>query len=522
MAMDAENPTSWKVGGGGCAHRRLLRWAAVLAALVAFCACFPWGVRVVGESFAAFSLVPTVTAGLLLGQTPAFLVGLAHLPLNMLLFRFYATSGLAGLSQHLPPTVVVALAGGLVGRLRDMGRALQGALQRESAARLAQEEQQIQLALAQEVASIGSWVWDVARDEHAWSPQFYRIFGLAMGEACPSCELALACVHPDDRASVRAAFETALRERRAFECEHRVVHHGGEVRFVHARGQLFLDRGGSPTKMIGTAQDVTEHKALQDDLVVARRLAGLGTLARGVAHEINNPLAYVLSSLSFATNELEGLAGEEPGEALAEVVAALKEARAGADQVRYIVNDLQAFSSGRDRLAAVDPERALDLAINIAASQIRYRARLVKDYADVPPVEANEARLGQVFLNLLLNAAQAIPEGRVAENEIRVVTRREGADRVAVEIRDTGCGIPPEIRDRVFDPFFTTKQVGRGTGLGLYICHGIVKAMSGEITLQSEVGRGTTFRILLPVAGAARGEPAGSPSDGPVTPRAAG
>jgi len=520
MEIDAARPAPRRAGRLGRALRRGSRWAVVAAALAAYVASFPWGFRVIGDPFAAFSLVATVTAGLLLGQTRAFLVGLLHLPANMLLFRYFGRPELSGLSHHLPPTLVVACVGGLVGRLRDMGIALQRALEREGEARCVLEQQQIQLALAQEVASTGSWVWDVARDEHSWSPEFYRIFGLAIGEVTASCELAMACVHPDDRASVRAAFETALRERSAFECEHRVIRNGGEVRFAHTRGQLLLDREGNPTKVIGTAQDITERKALQDQLVVAGRLAALGTLARGVAHEINNPLAYVLSSLSFATTELARLAAaREPGAALAEVISALKEARAGADQVRYIVSDLQAFSNSRDRLAAVDLERALDLAVNIASSQVRYRARLVKDYSGIPQVEANEARLGQVFLNLLVNAAQSIPEGRPSENEIRVVARREGADRVAVEIRDTGCGIPPEIRERVFDPFFTTKQVGRGTGLGLYICHGIVKAMSGEITMESEVGRGTTFRIVLPVA---RAVPATGTSAGTATPRAAG
>jgi len=131
---------------------------------------------------------------------------------------------------------------------------------------------------------------------------------------------------------------------------------------------------------------------------------------------------------------------------------------------------------------------------------IRHRARLVKDYGDVPFVDANEARLGQVFLNLIVNAAQAIPEGNTDKNEIRVVTKSDGDDSVVVEVRDTGGGIPEAVISKIFDPFFTTKPIGIGTGLGLAICHRIVMGMGGKIEVDSEVGKGTTIRITLPRA----------------------
>jgi signal transduction histidine kinase len=178
----------------------------------------------------------------------------------------------------------------------------------------------------------------------------------------------------------------------------------------------------------------------------------------------------------------------------------LDEAVAGAERIRRIVQDLHAFSRPSERLGPVDVHRVLDLAINMASSQIRYRAMLVKDYAEVPLVQADESRLGQVALNLLVNAAQAIPDGRPKENEIRISTRKESGDRVAIEVRDTGCGVPPEIRRHMFEPFFTTKPIGTGTGLGLSICHGIVSSLGGEITIESEVGKGSTFRVVLPAA----------------------
>jgi len=165
----------------------------------------------------------------------------------------------------------------------------------------------------------------------------------------------------------------------------------------------------------------------------------------------------------------------------------------------------------------VEIARVIESCVNMAWNEIRHRARLVKELAPVPPVVANEGRLGQVFLNLLVNAAQAIPEGRAEAHRIRVRAAPAGGDRVAIEISDDGAGIPPEILPRIFDPFFTTKPPGEGTGLGLSICHSIVSALGGEIEVESEVGRGSTFRVLLPVE---RGDPS-RPGPTPVPQRAA-
>jgi signal transduction histidine kinase len=134
----------------------------------------------------------------------------------------------------------------------------------------------------------------------------------------------------------------------------------------------------------------------------------------------------------------------------------------------------------------------------MAAHELRGRARVVEDCADIPPVQGNAARLGQVFLNLIINAAQAIAPGRAEENEIRVTARLGELGRVTVDVSDTGSGIAPEILERIFEPFFTTKPVGEGTGLGLAVCRSVVTSMGGDITVESQLGRGTTFRITLP------------------------
>jgi PAS domain S-box-containing protein len=311
-------------------------------------------------------------------------------------------------------------------------------------------------------------------------------------------------IHPDDRAVVADQVAAATggvrvsREARALRRDSREV--PLELTVVPAaaegRGHYFFIR------------DLTDRKKTEELLAVAGRMASVGTLAAGVAHEINNPLAYIVANIDFARQQLAAasarigaLAGPQ-GEisvGLLEVQDALAEARQGAERVRSIVRDLKIFArSDSDGSGPVSLRRVLESSINMAWNEIRHRARLVKDFGDAPPVDGNESRLGQVFLNLLVNAAQAVDEGAAETNEIRVTTSTAADGRAVVEIRDTGHGIPPEIQSRIFDPFFTTKPAGVGTGLGLWICQGIIASMAGEIAVGSGPGRGSTFRITLP------------------------
>jgi CheY-like chemotaxis protein/two-component sensor histidine kinase len=239
-------------------------------------------------------------------------------------------------------------------------------------------------------------------------------------------------------------------------------------------------------------------------------------LAAGVAHEINNPLAYLTAALEFLAHRpgAPDGAGAEEGE----VRQALDEAREGAARVRHVVRDLTTFSRmNEERRARVEVEPILDSAIHMARNELRHRARLVKQYGGPPAVLANEARLGQLFLNLLINAAQAIPEGHVEENEIRVVTATDAAGRAVVEVHDSGPGIPAAVAHRIFDPFFTTKPKGVGTGLGLSICRSIVVALGGEISAESRPeSPGATFRVVLPAARCAAEEEARTPVPPPA------
>ena len=243
---------------------------------------------------------------------------------------------------------------------------------------------------------------------------------------------------------------------------------------------------------MAAVRDITERQKLQARIMLSDRLSAMGTLAAGVAHEINNPLSFVSLSIDFAQSRL---GGKEP-----EVERALGDAAAGAERVRRIVKDLRTLSRvDEDRRLPTDVRGVLEASLSIASNELRHKARVIKELFAVPAVAASEWRLGQVFLNLLVNAGQAIAEGAPDQNEVRVRTLvRDG--QVVVEISDTGAGIPAEILERIFDPFFTTKPAGVGTGLGLSICQNIVHELSGRIEVASAPGKGTTFTVLLPPA----------------------
>jgi len=267
-----------------------------------------------------------------------------------------------------------------------------------------------------------------------------------------------------------------------------------------------LDHDGQPA-IVSVARDLSREREMQQRVLLADRMVSVGMLAAGVAHEVNNPLAYMLANLEFALEQLSGMEGAAPRE----VCAALEEAREGAMRVRSIVRDVKTFSRPQEQRAdVVDVRPLLESAVNMSFNEIRHRARLVKDYGPVPPVAAVPARLGQVFLNLIVNAAQAIPEGALDQNEIRLSTSTDETGRAVISVHDTGSGMSPDVLRHVFDPFFTTKPMGVGSGLGLSISQGIVNSLGGEITVRSEPGRGSEFRVALPPAPPAnqRAEPA--------------
>jgi PAS domain S-box-containing protein len=385
------------------------------------------------------------------------------------------------------------------------------ARRREARLRAAQAElraSQERLRLALDAASDILWDWDL-RTDRIFHPRFAQVYGWPEAEVPRTGGELFPYFHPDDAPKVAAAVDAVFRgAREDLEIEHRVRTASGEYLWMLGRARV-VARGpnGEALRLVGTCTDVTERRRMLERLQLSDRMAAVGTLAAGVAHEINNPLGFVNANVAYALEALAQLAapGAAPRpEVVARVVeecrVALGEAASGASRVRRIVQDLKALSrADDDRRVAVDVGRALDAALHIAGSDLRHRARVITRLTPVPPVLGDEGRLTQVFLNILLNAAQAIPEGRLEWNEVDILLGAEG-DRVVLAVRDTGCGIAPEHLGRIFDPFFTTKPVGIGTGLGLAISHGIVTAHGGDIEVESAPGRGSRFRISLPAA----------------------
>jgi PAS domain S-box-containing protein len=288
---------------------------------------------------------------------------------------------------------------------------------------------------------------------------------------------------------------------------------GRELPFRTATGEVLLlsvnasaqrdQTSGGVLGAVLVARDERELKKAQTQLQLSDRLATMGTLAAGVAHEINNPLSFVIGNLDFVSEEVDTLRETLPGEAIAEISRALVAAKGGADRVRQIVRDLKGFSRvDEDVVVRVPLSRILDSASQMVRNEVRHRTTLTKEYGPSPLVEANEARLLQVFLNLIQNAAQSIPAGNAEKNRIHLTTGTTDDGRPFASVEDTGGGIPAEDLTRIFDAFFTTKAIGIGTGLGLSISHKIVTSFGGSIDVKSEVGVGTTFRVVLPAASA--------------------
>lgn len=266
------------------------------------------------------------------------------------------------------------------------------------------------------------------------------------------------------------------------------------------------------TRSIGYALERKRGEDLRRQLMRADRLAAIGRLAAAVAHEVNNPATFILSNFGIINKRMSKLRETilpmlEDDDQRAEVERMFKsidelskENRAGLERITTVVRDLGVFSRmDTDEVEKVNVNRLLEGVVKLAHNDLRHRAEIELDLDPaVPEILAARGRLGQTFTNILVNAAEAIGEGPVSENKIRVQTRLVD-DHIDIEITDTGGGIAPEHIDHVFDPFFTTKASGEGTGLGLAICLEIVQAHRGEISVKSAVDRGTTVRVSLPL-----------------------
>jgi PAS domain S-box-containing protein len=305
-----------------------------------------------------------------------------------------------------------------------------------------------------------------------------------------------------------------------------------EKRTVLLSASAVRNLNGELLHSICVQRDVTERKQMQASLAQSDRLASMGMLAAGVAHEINNPLSFVLYNLDSLKKDLptlfstageyrkalhQGMIGERLAlaeerrnafspDVLTDMQERFNDALAGTEKIKEIAYGLRTFSRvEKDEQSPVSLVQVVEVAVSMAFNEIKYRARLTKEYESVPTVIASEGRLSQVFLNLLINAAQAIDEGNVEGNEIRIRIWSEG-NEACVELSDTGKGIEPQHFDLLFEPFYTTKEPGTGSGLGLAISRNIIQGYGGQIEVESRVGAGATFIVRLPSATLPKGE----------------
>lgn len=342
------------------------------------------------------------------------------------------------------------------------------------------------------------------------NPAALAIFGVEPAELQGSCEWLSGWRWraQDGSALTPRQHPTArtLATRKGIRAVHRFQRNDAEIWVSLSTAPLF-DQDGELSGVVTSVRDITERRAREEELAKARelrtrrdRLATTGTLAAGVGHEINNPLTFVSANLDIALEEVGAIAGGSPSGRLAELGEVLRDAREGAERIRKIVRGLRAFARDDAPVRPTDLASVVDISINMAMHELRPRAAVQVRLSPVPLAVADESRLAQVLVNLLVNSAQAFVHSDPNQNTVTISVAAEGDSHVALFVADNGPGIAPEVLPRIFDPFFTTKATGVGTGLGLSICHNLVGALGGELTCETALGKGTTFKILLPAA----------------------
>jgi two-component system, cell cycle sensor histidine kinase and response regulator CckA len=379
-------------------------------------------------------------------------------------------------------------------------------------------ESERMLLLSQEIARLGSYVFDVPTNHWTSSPTLDFLFGI--DSAYPrEADDWLRIVHPEDREGMASYLADLLARGSRFDREYRIVdQRTGQVRWVHGMGELRRGPAGEPGRLVGTIQDITSRKvaeaekdALQAKLALTSRLAAMGTLVAGVAHEINNPLAAEIASAGLALERLEDISNDlSEGKPLdqgrlardvREVIDDIRDAQGASERIAQIVRDLSAFARPDTRRKRIRMAELVQQAIRWLAPTVGAQATVeVEGLDEAPDVTVSVGQIEQVLVNLITNAARATRPGERGRIVVRAGTSETGHARIDVD--DQGVGIPEEIRERIFDPFFTTRPAGqeRGAGLGLSICHAIVTNHGGTISLESTVGKGSTFTVELPVA----------------------
>ena len=369
---------------------------------------------------------------------------------------------------------------------------------------VAEREHAAALAQGHELGQVGSWVADLSGSLRlSWSAQMHRIFGVAIGEFGGTSEAFFRFVHPDDLAMVRTAFQTAIEGGQAYDIEYRIATATGQLRWVHEKAEVIRESDGRPALMLGTAQDISDHRRLEDQVHHSQKMEALGRLAGGVAHDLNNALTTIAGYTALALAELPD---DHP--ARADVV----EIRRAAERAESVTRQLLVFS----RKQLFEP-RLFDLN-QILDGVTRLLVRTLGDDVtlrtvkapSLPAIVGDPGQVEQAIVNLVTNARDAMPAGgevvistSIVDADdafVRTHTPMTGGRYVVLSVADTGQGLTAEIKARIFEPFFTTKAVGKGTGLGLAMVQGMVKNCGAFVFVDSEPGQGATFHMYFPAA----------------------
>lgn len=359
------------------------------------------------------------------------------------------------------------------------------------------------LKKAQHIAKLGSWDWDIEKNELYWSDEIYNIFGIEQSKSL-KYESFLEFVHPDDRKKVKEAVEDALYGRRPYSIDHRIMRPDGVERIVHEEGEITYDIAGKPIYMSGTVQDVTDYKRLEEQLIQAQKMEAVGQLAGGIAHDFNNILTAIIGYSSIILEDLEK---DDP--VAVRIGHILGAAEKGANLVQNLLTFSRKQTTNPKPIDLNDTIRSIhNLLRRLIREDIELRVLLSED--DLP-VMADSGQIEQMLMNLVTNARDAMPEGgiltirteKVHIDEMFVKTHGFGQTGLysLIAISDTGIGMDDKTKERIFEPFFTTKEVGKGTGLGMAMVYSIIKQHNGYIDVYSKLNKGTTFKIYLPLLG---------------------
>jgi two-component system NtrC family sensor kinase len=399
--------------------------------------------------------------------------------------------------------------------------------------------------LALLVSNDGLWDWYLQTNTVYLSPSFKDMLGYSDHEMENSLASFEDNLHPDDSEHTHNAMNdyiSGITEK--YVVEFRMQHKDRHYVHILSKGVVHRDNQGEPLRFIGIHIDVsasrqTEQRlidknfALEDAnaqlkeaqkmLLQQEKMASIGQLAAGVAHEINNPIGFIQSNVKslkkYVVEIFSLLKAYEKAESeiqnkivlekihqkkdesdidyvKEDINALIEETQDGLTRIIKIVHDLKDFSyMGEDEWETVEITKGIDSTLNIVHNELKYKADIIKEYQAIPEIECIPSQLNQVFMNLLVNAAHAIDE----KGKVIIRTGMADEKHIFIEIIDSGHGIPKDNIDKIFDPFFTTKEIGKGTGLGLSLTYGIIEKHQGKISVQSEVNQGSTFRIKLPI-----------------------